>query len=208
MDYFSRHIETQKLSSTTSSSIIIALKSIFTHHGIPDVVVTDNGPQCSSSEFETFAASYNFSHITSSPYYLRGNGEGERAVRTLKNLLKEAKDLYLDLISYRVTTLPWSNLSPSQLLMGRRLRTVVPETDKILSPSWPHLTEFQEVDKWYKKKLKQQYDRRHRARELPEFSDDTEVFITDGRSPNAVPGRVIHSSGMRSYIVETPTGAS
>ena len=208
MDYFSRYIETQKLSSTTSSSIIIALKSIFACHGIPDVVVTDNGPQYSSSEFETFAASYNFSHITSSPYYLRGNGEVERAVRTLKNLLKEAKDPYLALIAYRVTTLPWCNLSPSQLLMGRRLRTVVPETDEVLSPSWPNLTEFREVDKQYKKKLKQQYDRRHRARELPEFSDDTKVFITNGRSPNAVPGRVIQSSRTRSYIVETPTGAS
>ena len=86
--------------------------------------------------------------------------------------------------------------------MGRRLRTVVPEADEVLSPSWPYLTEFREVDKQYKKKkLKQQYDRRHRARELPEFSDDTEVFISDfisdGRSLNAIPGRVIQSSGMR-----------
>ena len=48
---------------------------------------------------------------------------------------------------------------------------------------------------------------RHRVRELPEFDDDTEVFITDGRNPT-VPGRVIQSSGTRSYIVETPTGTS
>ena len=44
VDYFSRYIKMQKLSSTTSSSIIIALKLIFARHGIPDVVVTDNGP--------------------------------------------------------------------------------------------------------------------------------------------------------------------
>ena len=60
----------------------------------------------------------------------------------------------------------------------------------------------------YKKKLKCQYDRRHRARELPEFGDDTEVFITDGRSSNVVPGRAMRSSGTRSYTVETPTGTS
>ena len=82
--------------------------------------------------------------------------------------------------------------------MGRRLRTVVPEADEVLSLNWPNLTEFREADKQYKKKLKQQYDRRHRARELPEFSDDTEVFITDGRNSNAIPGRVIQSSGTRS----------
>ena len=42
--YLSRFTETQKLGSTTSSSIIIAFKSIFAHHGIPDIVATDNSP--------------------------------------------------------------------------------------------------------------------------------------------------------------------
>ena len=52
------------------------------------------------------------------------------------------------------------------------------------------------------------FDRRYRAQELPELEDDTEVFITDGRRPNSVPGRVIQSSGTRSYTVETPSGTS
>ena len=132
MDYFSRFIETQKINSTTSSSIIGALKLIFARHGIPDPVVTDNGPQYSSNEFQSFAKSYSFSHVTSSPYYPRANGEVERAIRTLQNLLKDVKDPYLALMSYRATPLPWYNLSPAQLLMGRRIRTVVPEADGVL----------------------------------------------------------------------------
>ena len=88
VDYFSRFIEMQKLSSTTSSSIIAALTSIFSRHGIPDTLVSDNGPQYFSSEFKLFAEAYNFSDVTSNPYYPRGNGEAERAVRTLKNVLK------------------------------------------------------------------------------------------------------------------------
>ena len=123
VDYFSRFIETQKLNSTTSSNIIVVLKSIFARHGIPDTVVTDNGPQYSSNEFKIFAESYKFFHVTSSPYYPKGNGEAERAVRTLKNLLKDVKDLYLALMSYRATPLPGCNLSPAQLLMGRRIRS-------------------------------------------------------------------------------------
>ena len=148
MDYFSRFIETQKLSSTTSSSIIIVLKSltIFTCHGIPDVVVTDNGPQYSSNEFKTFAESYKYSHITSSPYYPRGNGEVERAVRTLKTLLKDVKDPYLALLPYRATALLWCYLSLVQLLMGRRIRKVVPEADEVLIPNWPNLAEFKKVE--------------------------------------------------------------
>ena len=102
-------------------------------------------------------------------------------------------------MSYKATPLPWYNLSPTQLLMGRRIRTVVPEADGVLVPSWPNLMEFQKVDEQYKKKQKSQFDKRQ---ELPEFDDNTEVFITDGRNPT-VPGRVIQSSGTRSYIVET-----
>ena len=95
--------------------------------------------------------------------------------------------------------------SSAQLLMGRRIRTVVPEADGVLIPSSPNLTKFRQVDEQYnyKKKQRCQFERRHRARELPELEDDTEVFITDGRRPNSVPGRVIQSSGTRSYTVET-----
>ena len=100
-------------------------------------------------------------------------------MRTLKNLLKDAKDLYLALMSYRATRLPWCYLSPNQLLMGRRI-TVVPEADGVLVPSWPNLTEFRKVDEQHKKKQKPiNYDKRHRTREFPEFEDNTEVFIID-----------------------------
>ena len=48
IDYFSRYIEVRKLSSTTSKGTISALKEIFGTHGMPDVFLSDNGPQYSS----------------------------------------------------------------------------------------------------------------------------------------------------------------
>jgi len=72
VDYFSRYVEILKLSSTTSASIIVALKTVFSRHGIPETIVTDNGPQHSSEEFRCFSVSYDFRHVTSSPYYPRG----------------------------------------------------------------------------------------------------------------------------------------
>ena len=51
VDYFSRYIEILKLSTTSSASIITALESIFSRQGIPDVLVTDNGPQYTSVSF-------------------------------------------------------------------------------------------------------------------------------------------------------------
>ena len=88
IDYFSRYIEIAKLSSTSSDAIITHLKSIFARHGIPQVVVSDNGPQYSSEMFRKFASEYSFTHVTSSPKYPQSNGEAERAVRTMKSLLK------------------------------------------------------------------------------------------------------------------------
>jgi transposase InsO family protein len=99
VDYYSRYIEIAKLSSTTSANVINHIKSIFSRHGIPESVMSDNGPQFSAQIFKDFADSYGFRHITSSPHYPQSNGEAERAVQTVKNLLKKSKDPYLGLLS-------------------------------------------------------------------------------------------------------------
>ena len=74
-------------------------------NGIPEVVVSDNGPQFAAEAFEEFAQVYSFEHVTSSPYFPQSNGEAERAVKTIKDLLKKEGDPYLSLLSYRSTPL-------------------------------------------------------------------------------------------------------
>ena len=44
-DYFSKFFEVTKLSTTTSSSIIKHLKPHFARYGIPEELISDNGPQ-------------------------------------------------------------------------------------------------------------------------------------------------------------------
>ena len=73
------------------------MKPLFARHGIPDVIISDNGPQYSSQEFQQFAKDYEFKHMTSSPYYPQGNGEAERAV---KKLLRDTSDHNLALLTY------------------------------------------------------------------------------------------------------------
>ena len=89
--YRSRWPEVKKLTRTTSAGVIQALKDIFATHGIPDLVVSDNGPQFASQEFKEFGRNYNFNHVTSSPNYPAANGEAERSVRTVKEIFKKSK---------------------------------------------------------------------------------------------------------------------
>ena len=69
VDYFSRYPEVIKLRTTIGAGIIEAVKAVFSRHGIPETVTSDNGPQFSSKEFAKFASQYNFQHRTSSPHF-------------------------------------------------------------------------------------------------------------------------------------------
>ena len=91
IDYYSRYIEVAKLRATTSKAVIQHLKSIFSQHGIPETVFSDNGPQYSSSNFQLFSKEYGFTHSTSSPKYPQTNGAAERAVKAVKSLLEKIK---------------------------------------------------------------------------------------------------------------------
>ena len=111
VDYFSRYPEVTKLISTTS------LKAVFFRHALPEVVGSDDGPQFSSYDFSRFADTYNFNHVTSSPFYPQSNGQAERPVQTVKGILQKSTDHFMALLSYGSTHMPCCVLSPSELCM-------------------------------------------------------------------------------------------
>ena len=113
--------------------MINRLKSIFSRHGIPETLISDNGPQYAASEFAHFASEYGFTHVTSCPIYPQSNGEIERAVSTIKSLLQKSKDPYLAVLAYRSTPLE-QGYSPAELLMSRKLRTNIPTVQEQLVP--------------------------------------------------------------------------
>ena len=85
VDYFLNFIEMNQLRDTSSRTTIKVLKTHFSRHGIPDVLVSDNGPQYVSEEFQAFAQEWEFRHVTSSPHYPKSKGKAESAVKTWKN---------------------------------------------------------------------------------------------------------------------------
>jgi transposase InsO family protein len=137
VDYFSRYFEIAKLPDIKSSTVVTYMKSIFARHGIPREVKSYNGPQYTSQEFGKFSKEWNFQHNTTSPYHPQANGLAERSVQTVKNLLNKAnrdgKDPYVSILEYRNTPIDQIG-SPAQLLVSRRLRSVVPTTKSLLQP--------------------------------------------------------------------------
>ena len=80
IDYYSRWIEIAKLDQLSANSVIAHTSSIFARHEIPEVVISNNGPQFASESYAKFAKDYGFQHVTSSPYHPEGNGEAEKGV--------------------------------------------------------------------------------------------------------------------------------
>ena len=141
------------------------LTSIFARHGIPEIVVTGNGPQYSSQTFTAFADAHGFTHRTSSPIYPQSNAVSERAVKTIKGLLKKSEDQYETLLSFRPT--PLSNgYSPTWLLMGRKLQTTVSVVPSSLDQQWSHFQDARKAQRENKQHQKKACDKRRRVVDL------------------------------------------
>ena len=88
--YYSNFFELARLGSNTRATCAIdAMRSQFKRHGSPEVLVSDNGPQFSCKEFQTFTQLWGIEHVTSSPRYPHSNGQAVRAIGTVKNLMKK-----------------------------------------------------------------------------------------------------------------------
>ena len=122
--------------SKRGGEVVRCLKSMFSRHGIPELVRSDIGPPFDSGEYAKFANDWGFSILTSSPKFPRSNEEVERAVQTAKSILKKEKDQAKALLAYRSTPLA-CGYSPAQLLMCRNFRSTVPTFPAHLKPQLP-----------------------------------------------------------------------
>ncbi len=129
VDYFSNFFEVDYLTTTSSNAVIKKLKGHIARYGIPDEVVSDNGPQYDSNEFQAFAQSYGFKHTRTSPHHPQSNGKAESAVKQAKKTLQMTResgtDYYLALLNVRNTPQEGHNSSPAQRMMNRRTRTTL-----------------------------------------------------------------------------------
>jgi hypothetical protein len=128
---YSKFPVARRLGKSLSLETIIAFtKSVICEFGIPEELVSDNGPQYDSHAWKSFCATYGIKHTTSSPHYAQSNGMVERCAQTVKKLIIKSlyagEDTNIALLNYRSTPVSSSIASPAKLLMSRELRTTMP----------------------------------------------------------------------------------
>ena len=202
-------IEVEQLKHTTSHEIIN--HSQIARHGIPDIIISDNGPQFSSSWFQQFSKEYVFQHHTSSPYHPQSNGMAEKikspkAVQTIKNILQKVtedkKDFYLALLDLTNTPITKDTGSPVQRLMGIRTRTLLPTTHQLLIPK--------NIEQKIERKIQHQKDKQkfyydRQAKQLPPLNvgDKVKTLKNYHWEPAIVTGVCMEP---HSYVITTPQG--
>ena len=202
VDAHSKWAEVVEMSQTTTAKTIEALRRLFAIHGIPEQIVSDNGPQFTSADFKDFTRTNGIKHSCSSPYHPASNGEAERFVRTFKEAMKSGKSdgltlahrLQNFLLTYRTTPHSTTGTPPCELLMGRHLRT----RWNLLQPDVGRHVRKQQ---W---KQKEQHDQHARMRV---FSVGQPVMARNYRSGAAwLPGVIVQQLGPLTYLVDVSEG--
>ncbi|CAK1591611.1 unnamed protein product [Parnassius mnemosyne] len=133
VDAMSKWIEVHKMTSISANCLIYRLNELFSRFGLPRQIVTDNGAQFTSKEFEYFNKHNGIEHVFTAHYHPSSNGLAENAVRTLKRVIKKAlqdnqnidRVLWAFLMYYRNVEHATTSESPAMLMFGRRIRTLL-----------------------------------------------------------------------------------
>ena len=131
VDAYSKWSEVMMMNSTTTGATIEVMRGLFSRYGIPLQIVSDNGPQFRSAEFQHFLKTNGVKHVRVAPYHAASNGAAERMVQSFKRSLSTSKSetshlqrrIDSFLLAYRSTKHSTTGCTPSSLFLGRELRT-------------------------------------------------------------------------------------
>ena len=116
------------MKSTTTAATVLQLCKLFFAYGLPEQLVSDNGPQFASTEFAEFLTKNGVKHIKSAPYHPSSNDAVERFIQTFMKTMRSGEhqglpfEQYLTsfLLSYRRTAHSTTNATPCMLFLNGR----------------------------------------------------------------------------------------
>ncbi|XP_013404718.1 uncharacterized protein K02A2.6 [Lingula anatina] len=206
-DAHSKWLEVIPMSNTDAEHTIDELRILIASYGLPEEVVSDNGPQFSSDKFREFLKTNGIKQTLVPPYHPQSNGAAENSVKNVKRALEKHlhdvkyKNMSLKrrlanfLMRYRSTPHTTTGKTPAELFLKRQIRTRF----SLLKPNLADVVEE-----------KQMQQKRHHDK-APErcFQCHDRVRVRDmtgSKLDKWLTGSVIKVLGPRRYLVQTEKG--
>ena len=129
-DALTKWVEIVPIKSVSAISIAEAMISVFTDHGVPEYLITDNGTEFSNVLLEDVMELLAAKHMHTTPVNPQANGLAENAVKTFKNMLasmisKDQRDwdkfVKLVKMQYNTTVNSATGFTPFFFMMGREM---------------------------------------------------------------------------------------
>jgi len=142
VDYFTRWVEAVPLKNIEDTDVIVFLRDVFSRHGLPEVIIIDNGKQFIADITKMMIDLYGSWIRFISPRHPEANGLAENRNKEIEKILRhlcskqEDWDLYMPatLWALRTTKSSITGFSSFELLYGRKdlwpLSVVLPDIKK------------------------------------------------------------------------------
>ena len=186
------------MTTTTATATINVLRAVFTRYGLPHEVVSDNGPQFVSEEYQTFLKMNRVKLTLVPPYHPASNGLAERHVQTFKGMYKaygntrSVQHRVADILfRYRNTPHSTTGKTPAELFLKREPRTFL----SLVKPSLKSRVESrQAASKLYK-------DGAHPKLRTFDLYQPVRVKNVRGGKEKWIQGTIVAIKGPETYIV-------
>ena len=196
VDAHSKWPEIMRMKSTTASATVQVTRETFARFGLPEQVVTDNGPQFASAEFAGFLRANGIQHIRVAPYHPASNGLAERMVQTFKRSLQASAGTGVTvgerladfLLRYRTTPHAVTGQTPTSLLLQYECRTRLTLIHPDLNSTVLNKQSKQVAGHWR------------------EFYAGERVAVRDVRALRWLFGTVVERTGPKSYVIQLEDG--
>lgn len=188
------------MTSTTTAATVIKIRELIGRFGLMDIIVSDNGTQFTSHEFDDFCKIEGICHIPTPVAHPQSNGQAERFVDTFKRALTKAKGeesvadvLQRFLQRYRITPnaqLP-NHCTPAEIMLGRKMKSSL----DLIKPKV-------KFDLVRDTTMETNFNIKHGAKERT-FSSKQKVFVRDFRGGKTIwsPAVIIERIGNVIYTI-------
>ena len=193
------------MKTITTAKTLDVLRRLFSSYGLPEEIVSDNGPQFTSNECKECMDRNGIKHTRVAPYHPASNGAAERTVQIVKRaLIKQLLDpnpkkqhlsihhkLANFLIMYRNTPQTTTGRTPAELFLKRQPRTRF----SLLKPNLAQKVES-------KQEKQRTYHDQGRVKERTlQVDQKVRVKSHENNLVKWLPGKVVKVCGPRTYIV-------